>query len=313
MVNNKEKNFLSVVIYVYNAEKRIESFLDSIIKIMEENFEYAEIICVNDSSEDDSYSIIKEIGKRINNISISVLNMSFFHGLEMAMNAGVDFAIGDFIFEFDHTYLDFNPNVIMEIYRHCLKGYDIVTASAKGEGKISSKIFYKFFEKYSGTISEMTTESFRIISRRGINRIKSMNRRIPYRKVVYLNCGLKTDNIKYEKIVYLHKKTDKREQQFRVELAINSFLLFTQIGYRFAKTMTIMMMLLSVFMIIYSSTIYLTAQPVAGWTTTIMFLSVAFFGLFGILTFVIKYLQLIIDLVFKKREYIYESIEKITN
>ena len=76
--------------------------------------------------------------------------------------------------------------------------------------------------------------------------------------------------------------------------------------------MTALMMLISIFMIVYSVVIYATSHPVAGWTTTILFLSIAFFGLFGVLTMVIKYLQLIIDLVFKRKHYSFESIEKLT-
>ena len=51
---NKEKNFVSAVVYVHNAEQRIESFLKNLINVMESNFEHSEIICVNDCSEDDS-------------------------------------------------------------------------------------------------------------------------------------------------------------------------------------------------------------------------------------------------------------------
>ena len=39
----KEKNFVSAVIYVHNAEKRIESFLQTIIRVMEEHFENSDI------------------------------------------------------------------------------------------------------------------------------------------------------------------------------------------------------------------------------------------------------------------------------
>ena len=56
----------------------------------------------------------------------------------------------------------------------------------------------------------------------------------------------------------------------------------------------------------------MTVHPVAGWTTTILFLSVVFFGLFAILTVIIKYLQIIVDLVFKRKHYSFESIEKLT-
>ena len=63
--------------------------------------------------------------------------------------------------------------------------------------------------------------------------------------------------------------------------------------------MTALMMLMSAFMIVYSVVIF-TTPSVAGWTTTILFLSVAFFGLFGILTIVIKYLQLVVNLVLRE-------------
>ena len=74
-------------------------------------------------------------------------------------------------------------------------------------------------------------------------------------------------------------------------------------GYDFSIFMTAFMMLISAFMIIYTIVIYATSQPVAGWTITILFLSIAFFGLFGVLTIIIKYLQLLIDLVFLKQHY----------
>ena len=58
--------------------------------------------------------------------------------------------------------------------------------------------------------------------------------------------------------------------------------------------------------------IFAMTNPVVGWTTTILFLSVAFFGLFGILTIIIKYLQLLVNLVFKRKHYSFEGIEKLT-
>lgn len=129
VMKNKEKNFISAVIYVHNAENRIETFLKTVIEIMECNFEHSEIICVNDSSDDNSLGVIKQAAEIAGKTSVSVVNMSYFHGLELAMNAGVDMSIGDFVFEFDSTNLDFDIDFIMEIYRHSLDGYDIVSAS----------------------------------------------------------------------------------------------------------------------------------------------------------------------------------------
>ncbi len=309
---NKEKNFVSAVIYVHNAEQRIDNFLKMIINVMESNFEHSEIICVNDCSDDNSVSIIKEISNQVLSTSISLINMSFFHGLELAMNAGMDLAIGDFVLEFDNTCPDFNDEVIMEIYRKSLSGFDIVSASPDRKGKFSSKLFYKVFSDFSDFSYNMTTESFRILSRRVINRISSMNKSIPYRKALYAGCGLKTANIKYKVCGFRNDKKDTKENRYRKELAVDSLILFTEFGYRFSIWMTSLMMIISVFMIIYTFLVYFTGNPIEGWTTTILFLSVAFLGLFGILTIVVKYLQIIVDMVFKRKHYSFESVEKLT-
>ena len=98
---NKEQNFASAIIYVHNAEKRVGSFLKTIIAVMETNFHHSEIICVNDASTDGSLDEIKKVSSLASCTSLSVINMSYFHGLEMAMNAGINLSIGDFVFEFD--------------------------------------------------------------------------------------------------------------------------------------------------------------------------------------------------------------------
>lgn len=311
-MENKEKNFVSAVIYVHNAESRIEKFLDVVINVMENNFEHSEIICVNDCSDDESVSVIKKVSERASSTSVSVINMSFFHGLELAMDAGMDLAIGDFVFEFDNTNLDFNPEMIMKIYRHSLTGFDIVSASPDKRERLSSKVFYKVFDKFSELSYDMTTESFRILSRRVINRISSMNKTIPYRKAIYAGSGLKTANIKYDVVRTDNLQKDSKEDRYRASLAVDTLILFTEVGYRFSFWMTSLMMLISVFMLVYTLVVYFIGHPIEGWTTTVLFLSVAFLGLFGILTVIVKYLQIIVDMVFKRKHYNFESIEKLT-
>jgi len=309
---NKEKNFVSAVIYVHNAENRIERFLDVIIKVMENSFEHSEIICVNDCSDDESVAIIKKVSERASSTSVSVINMSFFYGLELAMDAGMDLAIGDFVFEFDNTNLDFDSEMIMKIYRHSLKGYDIVSASPNRREKLSSRIFYKVFDRFSELSYNMTTESFRILSRRVINRIRSMNKTIPYRKAIYAGSGLKTANLKYDVVHTGDIQKDSKENRYRISLAVDTLILFTEVGYRFSFLMTSFMMFISVFMLVYTLAVYFIGHPIEGWTTTVLFLSVAFLGLFGILTVIVKYLQIIVDMVFKRKHYNFESIEKLT-
>lgn len=312
MMTNKEKNFVSAVIYVHNAEHRIEDFLSEIIKVMEKNFEHSEIICVNDCSEDETLDKIKKVSKTACCTSVSVVNMSYFHGLEMAMNAGADLSIGDFVFEFDNTNMDFDSSVIMDIYYLSLKGFDIVSAVPNKKERFTSRIFYKVFSKLTDMSYEMSTESFRILSRRVINRISSMNKMIPYRKAIYANCGLKTNSIKYETKTIENGKLDKSEQRYRTGLAIDTLIIFTDAGYQFSKAMSLLMIGITVAMLAYTAVAYAFSNPVEGWTSTILFLAIAFFGVFSILTIMLKYLQILVGLVFKRKHYNFESIEKLT-
>lgn len=308
---NREKNFASAVIYVHNAENRIKTFLETIIRVLEENFDHSEIICVNDASGDRSLDVIKETADIAERTSVSVLNMSYFHGLELAMNAGSDLAIGDFVFEFDNTCLDFDSAEIMQIYRRSLKGYDIVSAVPDRKERLFSRLFYRIFECFSNRGIEMHTESFRVLSRRVINRVSSMNKTVPYRKAIYATSGLKTDTVLYTPRAAAADR-DALENRYRFGLAMDSLILFTEIGYKVSTAMTVLMMITSLFMLVYSVVVFATANPVAGWTTTILFLSVVFLGLFAVLTVIIKYLQLMLSLIFKRKHYSFESIEKLT-
>lgn len=310
MIINKEKNFISAVVYIHNNEDNIMDTLNNINNILHNNFEKYEIICVNDYSTDKSIEQIKKFSIDIEGAVLSILNMSYYQGLELSMGAGVDLAIGDFVFEFDSVNMDYSPETIMEVYFKSLKGNDIVSASPKKRMRKSSKLFYDIFNGYSNNPNKLKTETFRILSRRAINRVQSMNKTIPYRKAIYANCGLKVDTIYYSSIRNL--KIKNVDETTRKNVAVESLILFTDVAYKAALTMTFVMMLGIIAVGIYTVKVFISDQPVAGWTTTMLFLSVAFLGVFAILAVVIKYLSILVDLTFKKQKYMIESIEKLT-
>ena len=159
---DKEKNFVSAVVYIHNDESGIENFLNMIRQTLEENFLSSEIICVNDASTDNSVEKIKSVSKSATSTSVSVVNMIHYHGVELSMNVRVDLAIGDFVFEFDSTVEDFPADIVMQVYRRCLQGYDIVSASPSGRRGFSSKLFYWLF-------NEILSRNLLISIRRGID------------------------------------------------------------------------------------------------------------------------------------------------
>lgn len=307
---NKEKNFISAVVYVNNNEKDIKEFLEKINNVLNDNFLKYEIICVNDCSTDDTVNEIKKLANT-NNSKITIVNMSFYQGKELAMNAGIDIAIGDFVYEFDTTVIDYDINTVIETYKKSLEGYDIVNATPNKKRYKTSSLFYRVFNKFSNNQYKIDTENFRILSRRAINRIHSMNKTIPYRKAIYANCGLKMSTIYYDAKSCKKTKLDKKQRQERGKNAIDSLILFTDVSYKFSIVMSIIMMLVTVAVAIYAIYIFLSSNPMEGWTTTMLFLSFGFFGIFAIMTIIIKYLSIIVNLIFKKSKYIVESIDKI--
>lgn len=312
MVKDKEKNFVSAVVYVHNRENTIKASLKQINDVLNEHFLKYEIICVNDASYDDSASVIKEFGEKYLDCPLSIVNMGFFQGVEMSMNAGVDLSIGDFVFEFDSDIIDFEPSLIMDIYSHSLKGYDIVSATADGKKRLSSSLFYKLFNKSAKTQYKLSTESFRILSRRAINRVHALSKTIPYRKALYANCGLKIDTVHYKPNNSSRSDSSNKQSDTRLETALDSLMLFTNIGYRASMILTIIMILATVGIGIYTILVFALGHPVPGFTTTMLVLTGSFFGVFAILTIIIKYLSLLVNLIFKKQRYLVESIEKIS-
>lgn len=312
MVINKEKNFISAVVYVRNNESDIEHFLENICKILNDNFDKYEIICVDDGSTDKSSDVIKAYTPDKDGVVITLINMGYFQGSERSMNAGVDLAIGDFVLEFDCVYIDYDKNTVMDVYFHSLKGFDIVSASNLKLKRRTSELFYKLFNKYSNNPIALKSETFRIISRRAINRIQTLSKTVPYRKAIYANCGLQISSISYIPIPDSANKNKKQFKNERIDLATNSLILFTDIAYRVSLSMTFIFLFSIFFVALYTLIVFLKGNPVAGWTTTMLFLSVAFFGIFAFFAIIIKYLSIITDLIFKKVKYTIESIEKIT-
>jgi len=304
----KQKNFISAVVYIRNAETIVENFLESLYGILNDHFEKFEIICVNDASVDGSVDIIKNLSGSFSSCTLSILNMSFYQGVEAAMHAGVDLAIGDFVFEFDSTVMDYDAELIIRIYERSIQGFDIVSCGMDQKRSLS-KLFYSLYNRYSGAQYKLKSETFRIISRRAINRVHSMSENLPYRKALYSNCGLKVDYIHYKAA----NKRSKHRQSLKspYDTALTTLVLFTDIAYKLTLAFTIIMMAVTLGTAGYVILIYILGNPVEGYTTMMILISGAFFAVFAVLTVVIKYLSVMLRLIFYKQNYVFESIEKV--
>lgn len=310
--NKREKKFISLVVYLHNVEKEVVPFFEKVVPALEERFEQYEVVCVDDGCTDATIGVLKEyLDKHKVSVMVNIVHMSFYHGVESAMNAGRDLAIGDFIYEFDSVYVDYDTKLLGQVYDKLLEGNDIVAAGTKGAIQLTSRIFYNLYNKTSRSKSEIGPETFRIVSRRAINRVKSIGQYIPYRKAVYSNCGLNTATIQYEPTQKVNCKK-KANGEERAALALDSFIYFTNALERISAIISCAFLCISVGMGIYLIKEFIWGQSVVeGWLSTMGFLSLGFFGVFVLLTIILKYLSVVLNLIFKQQRYLVSDIEKV--
>lgn len=310
----KENNFVSCVIYLHNDSSVVKDFLRGVCGIMQEHFEKYEIVCVNDGCIDDTVEQIHAFLEEWDGAkSVSLVNLSFYQGVETAMNAGSDLAVGDFLFEFDRCSLDFPPELIMQVYQRALEGYDVVAAAPKHGVPMTSRVFYTLYNWSSHFRYKIRQERFRIVSRRAVNRVNQMNIYVPYRKVLYMNCGLKTDTIVYDNKETVRRSRNREESFNRSGLAVDTLVIFTDVLEKFSLMVSVILFgfLLVMFgWIIYS--IFSTVRPVEGWLSLMALMSFGFFMLSVLLTLIFKYLSIILNMSFKRQRYVTEGVEKLT-
>ena len=310
--NKKEKKFISLVIYLHNVQQEVIPFFEKVIPVFEENFTQFEIVCVDDGCTDGTIGVLKEyLDSNRFSVMVNIVHMSFFHGLESAMNAGRDLAIGDFIYEFDTVVVDYSLDLLMGVYHRLLEGNDIVAAGSCGNIRFTSKLFYALYNKTSKARGKIGPETFRIVSRRAVNRVKSIGQYIPYRKALYSNCGLNTAVLTYEPING-HAKKKKQAAGERASLALDSFIYFTNALERVSALISGAFLILTIGVGFYIVKDFLTGVSIVeGWLSTMGFMALGFFGVFALLTIILKYLSVMLNLIFRQQRYLVADIEKV--
>lgn len=302
-MNTKEKNFISAVVYLHNDGARATEFCRAVAAELEAHFAQYELIAVDDACSDDTVETLRAWGRE-QTAPLTILHMSLYHGLENAMNAGLDAAIGDYVYEFDSTQMPYPASCIFEAYRTALQGNDIVSVCPRATRSGASELFYHIFNANSHSPYRLRTDAFRLVSRRAINRVHASSAHLPYRKAAYAACGLKMADL-----VFDGRMTEKQAGRFN--LAIDSLALYTDAGFKASMGITLCMLVLALAELFYTLVIFFTGHPVAGWTTMMFVITLGFAGLFAVLTIVVKYLLLQLRLVFERQKYRVEEIEKI--
>ena len=197
------KKIISVIVPVFNEYESIPFFYEKMKSVLEKLEDYdSEIIFINDGSTDGSISAIDCLISRDDRVGIISLSRNF--GKELAMTAGMDYAIGDAIAIFDVDLQD-PPELLLNFVSEWERGYDVVYAKRikrNGETwlkKFTATLFYKVIGKLSKVIIPRDTGDCRLMSRRVIDQLTRLREQHRFMKGLFAWVGFSSVAVEYER------------------------------------------------------------------------------------------------------------------
>ncbi|MDC8006300.1 glycosyltransferase family 2 protein [Aureisphaera galaxeae] len=171
MKNPTEK--ISVVVPIYRNEATLVDLVERLQQVFVQLGVDGEILLVNDSSPDDSWTVIKKMAN--DKDGVVGLNLSRNFGQHYAISAGLANATGDWVVVMDADLQDV-PEEIEKLHAKAQEGFEIVLAqrSERKDGwfkKLLSSWFYGILSYLSGTPYDGSVANFGIYNKKVIDTI----------------------------------------------------------------------------------------------------------------------------------------------
>ena len=267
------KKIVSIVVPCFNEQEVISLFYEEFIKVFKKSKYIYELIFVNDGSNDNTLTVIKDIAKKDKNVVYLSFSRNF--GKESAMYAGLCNATGDYV-GFIDADLQHPPGYIPKMLDILEKQeYDCVACrriDRKGDSMLRTWFARKFYQIIN-SISDVKmldgAGDFRIMNRDMANAVMSMSEYNRFSKGIFSWVGFKTYWIDYENV---DRAAGKTSWSFfgLVKYAIDGIVSFSNAPLDLATLFGLLTTLLSFIYLIFIVIKYLLyGDPVQGWPTLI--------------------------------------------
>ncbi len=207
-----EMKTLEIIVPCYNEEESIEPFYNELSKVVSaigDKYD-TNIIFIDDGSQDDTLSVIKRLAAEKN---VKYISFARNFGKEAALYAGLQKSKAEFVIVMDAD-LQHPPKLIVDMIKIIeTEGCDCVGArrvTRKGEPAIKSllsKSFYYVINMVTGMRLVPGMTDFRIMKRKVVDAIVSMQERERFIKGIYSWVGFYTKWIEYENVERIHGKS----------------------------------------------------------------------------------------------------------
>lgn len=173
---------VSVVVPVRDQAARVEDWIREARAVLGEAFTNYELVLVDDGSVDATAALVRELAARDLNLRLVVLSRR--HGHEIALTAGLDAAVGDFVVALSRDLQD-PPDLILRLVARAQEGFDVVYVRRPPDPaepwprRLASRAFFRVGRALTGLDIREDATGPRVLSRRVVNslaRLKEHNR-----------------------------------------------------------------------------------------------------------------------------------------
>ena len=287
---------VSIVIALEQDANLLENLVREIDQTVGAAFRFFEIVLVDDGSTDGTSVAIQPLLKEIQRIRYLRLSRSF--GRDVALSAGIESAIGDFVVTLDPQT---DPiEVIPAMIDLCRKSGGVVHGMAQNPIKRSymrdwlGGMFRNYCRKHIGVDIKRGVSDFRVMSRQAVNALLQVREQSRYLRVLTLTLGYQHEFFSYS---ILSRVGGARATTWRTEIttAIDLLAANTRHPLRLVTMAGLLGAFLNLLYAGYVVAIYLIKSNVAaGWTTMSLQQSGMFFFVCLILAVLSEYVGTIL-------------------
>lgn len=270
-----DKRVLSIVVPCYNEEAVLPAFYEEISKtagLLSDRVD-CEFLFIDDGSVDSTLTMIKQYADA--DARVHYVSFSRNFGKEAGIYAGLQNAVGDYVVVMDAD-LQHPPEYLSEMLDGIQSGeYDSVAMrrlDRKGERKVRawfSGLFYKLNRKISGVDIPEGATDFRMMTRRMVEAVLSLQEVNRFTKGIFTWVGFRTKWISYHNVERTAGET-KWSFWSLLKYSLNGIVAFSTVPLAIASvlgTICCVIALLTVVFFVLKTLIW--GDPVAGFPTLI--------------------------------------------
>lgn len=196
------RHLLSIVVPAYNEQEVLPEFHSRLSEVLNSINMDAEIVYVNDGSNDDTLDILLDMHEKDNRVAIVNLSRNF--GKEIALTAGLHHARGDAVVVIDADLQD-PPELIPKLIQEWINGFDVVYARRTQRDeestlkKATAFSFYRIMQKIGDVKIPADTGDFRLLSRRAVDALNTLGERHRFMKGLFAWIGYRQKAVPYRR------------------------------------------------------------------------------------------------------------------